>query len=196
MGEREAMKTLRLETRNAWRAWLAEHHASEIEIWLIFHKVHTGESNVPYDEAVQEALCYGWIDSLIKRIDDDRYARKFTPRRSGSVWSETNKRRVVKMIEAGHMTDVGLTFVNEAKASGEWDRKRTRPSMPADELPDELRDALETHPDVAETFHSLAPTYQKQYIVWIASAKRPETRQRRTTEAIEKLKRRGRLGLK
>jgi len=82
---RFVMKTLQVETRDAWRAWLAEHHTSESEIWLIFHKAHTGKENVSYDETVEEALCFGWIDSLIKRLDDDRYARKFTPRRSGSV---------------------------------------------------------------------------------------------------------------
>ena len=190
------MNTLRVETRQAWRAWLVEHHASEIEVWLVFHKSHTGEPNVPYDEAVQEALCFGWIDSLIRRIDDNRYARKFTPRRPGSVWSESNKKRVDKMIAEGRMTDAGLVLVSEAKTSGEWDRKRKRPSLPTRELPDELRDALETHPNAAKTFHSLPPTYQKQYIFWIATAKRTETRQRRTTEAIEKLERGKRLGLK
>lgn len=190
------MKTLRVETRNAWRAWLAEHHASETEIWLIFHKAHIGEPNVPYGETVEEAVCFGWIDSLIKRVDDDCYARKFTPRRSGSVWSESNKARAEKMVAEGLMTDAGQWFVDEAKSSGEWDQKRSRRSMLADELPDELRNALEIHPNAARTFHSLPLTYQKQYILWIATAKRPETRQRRTAEAIEKLDRGERLGLK
>jgi len=196
LGERETMKTLRFETRDAWRAWLAEHHTREIEIWLIFHKAHTSEPNVPYVDAVEEGLCFGWIDSLIKRIDDDSYARKFTPRRSGSVWSELNKTRANKMIAEGRMTDAGLFFVNEAKVSGEWEQKRARPSMPTDELPDELRLALETHPVAAKTFHGLAPTYQKQYMLWIATAKRSKTRQRRANEAIEKLERGERLGLK
>lgn len=196
MGKRETMKTLRLETRTAWRAWLAEYYATEAEIWLIFYKAHTGESNVPYGDAVEEALCFGWIDSLIKRINDDSYARKFTPRRSGSVWSKLNKTRVNKMIAEGRMTDAGLVFVNEAKVSGEWEKQRTRPSIPTDELPDELRFALETHPAAAKTFHALAPTYQKRYILWIATAKRSDTRQRRANEAIEKLERGELLGLK
>ena len=190
------MKALRVETRQAWRAWLAEHHAIETEVWLVFHKAHTGEPNVPYDDAVQEALCFGWIDSLIKRIDDNRYARKFTPRRPGSAWSESNKKRVDKMIAEGWMTDAGLVLVNQAKTSGEWDRRRTRPLSPKNELPAELRDALEIHPNAAKTYRSLPPTYQKQYILWIATAKRTETRQRRTKEAIKKLERGERLGLK
>ena len=116
------MKTLRVETRDAWRDWLAEYHESEAEVWLVFLKSHTGQPNVPYDEAVEEALCFGWIDSLIKRLDDARYARRFTPRRSGSVWSETNKKRAEKMITEGLMTDAGMVFVGEAKVSGEWER--------------------------------------------------------------------------
>ncbi|MFC2078470.1 YdeI family protein [Candidatus Bipolaricaulota bacterium] len=190
------MRTLRVETRDAWRSWLAEHHARENEVWLVFQKAHTGAPNVPYGEAVEEALCFGWIDSLIKRIDEDRYARKFTPRRSGSVWSESNKKRVEKMIAEGLMTAAGLHFVEDAKATGEWDRKRTRPTMLIDELPSELADALQAHPDAATSFNALAPTYQKQYILWIAMAKLPETRERRTKEAIEKLERGERLGLK
>ena len=175
---------------------MAEYHATEAEIWMVFHKGHTGEPNVPYGDAVEEALCFGWIDSLIKRIDDDSYTRKFTPRRSGSVWSNSNKRRANKMIAEGRMTDAGLVFVNEAKVSGEWEQQRARPSIPTNELPDEFRCALETHPVAAKAFHALAPTYQKQYILWIATAKRPETRLRRTAEAIEKLKQGEHLGLK
>ena len=190
------MKTLRVETRDAWRAWLAVHHASESEIWLVFHKAHTGQANVAYDETVEEALCFGWIDSLIKRLDDNRYARKFTPRRSASVWSETNKKRVEKVMAEGLMTDAGMVFVSEAKASGEWDRIQARPSMPTDELPIEFREALKTRPIALEALHALAPTYQKQYILWIATAKRTETRQQRANEAIEKLERGERLGLK
>jgi uncharacterized protein YdeI (YjbR/CyaY-like superfamily) len=175
---------------------LAAHSETDDGIWLIFFKTRTGERSIDYGEAVEEALCFGWIDSLIKRMDADRYARKFTPRRAGSVWSETNKKRAEQAIAAGRMTGAGLIFVNEAKASGEWDQQRQRPSMPSDVFPAELVDALKTHPEAAETFHALAPTYQKQYVLWIATAKRAETRQRRTSEAIEKLARGERLGLK
>lgn len=190
------MKKLHVTTRNAWRTWLDEHHHSETEIWLIVHKTHTGQSSVPYGDMVEEALCFGWIDSLIKRLDDDRYLRKFTPRRSGSVWSEANKKRVELLLADGRMTEAGLASVNEAKASGEWECKRTLPSIPTDDLPLELSEALEDHPTAAQCFHTLAPTYQRQYVLWIATAKRADTRQRRTSEAIEKLERGERLGLK
>jgi len=100
------------------------------------------------------------------------------------------------MLAEGRMTDAGLALVNQAKASGVWGGKRTHPSLPTRQLPAELWDVLEAHPKVAETFHSLSPTYQRQYISWIATAKRTETRQRRTREAIEQLKRGEQLGLK
>lgn len=190
------LNTLRVESRDAWRSWLAEHHKSESEIWLVFYKGHTGKENVPYGALVEEALCFGWIDSLIKRLDDDRYLRKFTPRRPGSPWSKSNKERAEKMIAQGRMTDVGLALVTEANASGEWDRERSRPTVSVDKVPEELEQALAAHPAAAKTFNALAPTYRKQYILWIATAKRHETRKRRVTEAITLLDRGEKLGLR
>lgn len=190
------MRKLEIATRDEWRAWLAKNHACETEIWLIFYRKHVGKRSIHYDDAVEEALCFGWIDSLIKRIDSDSYARKFTPRNSGSMWSQTNKQRVEKLVSAGLMTDAGMALVHQAQASGEWDRRRSRPTVSSDVLPDELRSALETHPAAREFFRCLPSTYQKQYVLWIATAKRADTRQRRTTEAIEKLERGERLGLK
>jgi uncharacterized protein YdeI (YjbR/CyaY-like superfamily) len=171
-------------------------HATEDEIWLVFFKARTEERSLDYDETVEEALCFGWIDSLIKRIDDKSYARKFTPRRTGSIWSEVNKVRAERMIAEGRMTEAGQRLVDEARSTGEWNRRRSRPSMPTDTLPNELREALEATPQASKTFHALAPTYRKQYILWIATAKRSETRKQRTAEAVEKLKRGERLGLK
>lgn len=191
-----AVRTLRVETRSEWRQWLEEHHASETEIWFVFYKKHTGVANVAYGDAVEEALCFGWIDSLVKRLDDDRYAQKFTPRRPGSVWSEPNKARVERMIAQGRMAEPGLRLVNEAKASGEWENRHERPKADVDLVPEELQAALNANPAAAETFQALAPTYRKQYILWIATAKRQETRARRTREAIDKLERGERLGLK
>ena len=190
------LKTLRVETRDEWREWLSEHGKTETEVWLVFHKKHTGKINVPYGETVEEALCFGWIDSLVRRLDEDRYAQKYTPRRADSAWSESNKARVERMIAQGRMTESGLRLVKEAKASGEWARRHERPRVNAESMPEELRIALATHSGAAETFESLAPTYRKQYILWIATAKKAETRQRRAREAIAKLERGERLGLK
>jgi len=190
------METLTLRDRECWRSWLIEHHLTCAEIWLVFHKSHISGDSISYEETVEEALCFGWIDSLIKRIDADRYAGKFTPRRRGSQWSEVNKKRAEKMMDEGLMTDAGRRLVEEAKQSGEWDRVRIRPAMPTDTLPHELEEALTANVDAARNFHALAPSYQKQYILWIATAKRAETRHKRMREAIQKLERGELLGLK
>ncbi|MGB2982026.1 MAG: hypothetical protein WBC77_12350, partial [Candidatus Zixiibacteriota bacterium] len=101
-------KTLYVTNRDDWRAWLRKNHSSQKEVWLIYYKKHTGKPRIPYDDAVEEALCYGWIDSTIKRIDEEKYAQKFTPRSEKSNWSELNKRRAKKMIREGRMTQAGL----------------------------------------------------------------------------------------
>ncbi|MBT3375403.1 MAG: hypothetical protein HN742_14425 [Lentisphaerae bacterium] len=190
------MNELRVNTRKQWREWLVDNHARKKGVWLVFHKKHTGIEDVPYEETVEEALCFGWIDSIIKRLDDDRYARKYTPRNSGSNWSKLNKDRVEKMLKAGLVTDDGLRLINEAKASGEWEQQRGRPQLPPPVMPEELRDALAENPHAKEYFLALAPSYRKDYVLWVGMAKRAETRQRRAREAIGKLSRGERLGLK
>src|ERR671918_650136 len=102
------MKTFDARTLRQWRTWLEKHHRSESEVWLVFHKQHTGVSCVSYKDALDEALCFGWIDSLIKRIDDDRYARKFTPRQPTSKWSDINRKRWEELKAAGLLTSAGL----------------------------------------------------------------------------------------
>src|SRR6516225_5280720 len=102
------LKTLDVRTRPDWRQWLQEHHDSESEIWLVFHKRHTAEPSLGYDDAVEEALCFGWIDSLIRRLDDDRYARKFTPRKADSAWSTINQRRYADLKARGLLAAPGL----------------------------------------------------------------------------------------
>ena len=106
--------------REQWRAWLGENHDAAKELWLVFHKKHTGKGGLTYDEAVEEALCFGWIDGILKRIDDEKHMVRFCPRRKNSIWSERNKERVRRMIEAGRMTDIGLAKVQEAKENGQW----------------------------------------------------------------------------
>jgi SAM-dependent methyltransferase len=102
------MKTLEVRTRLAWRKWLAKHHASEREIWLVFYKRHTGVAGLEYRDALEEALCYGWIDSVLRRLDDERYAHKFTPRKPGSNWSPTNRRLYARLRERGALAAPGI----------------------------------------------------------------------------------------
>jgi uncharacterized protein YdeI (YjbR/CyaY-like superfamily) len=190
------MKTLKIRSREDWRKWLADNYAKEVEIWLVFQKKHTGVSNVPYEVTVEEALCFGWIDSIIKRLNENQYVRKYTPRKPGSPWSQLNQARAKKMIRAGCMTGAGLILINEAKSSGEWGQMRTRPRIQEDAIPQELLNALSGNPNAERHFHALAPSYLKHYVMWVALAKRAETRLRRVLEAIQKLERGERLGLK
>ena len=117
------METLFCKTRDEWRKWLINNHLSEKEIWLIYYKKHTKKATVKYNEAVEEALCFGWIDSTIKRIDENTYMQKYTPRNAKSKWSLVNKNRIKKLIKENKMTDVGLELVAIAKKNGEWEKE-------------------------------------------------------------------------
>jgi uncharacterized protein YdeI (YjbR/CyaY-like superfamily) len=171
--------------RDEWRAWLETHHDTVQEIWLVYYKKHTGKPTIPYDDAVEEALCYGWIDSLVRRIDDERYTQKYTPRKKNSVWSKKNKARVAKMIQQGRMTDAGLAKIKQAKDNGEWDKAVG--SLPETlSIPPDVQHALTANPTALHNFQHFAPSYQKRYIAWITSAKRAETRQKRIQETIRR----------
>jgi len=177
-----------------WRDWLAAQHHDSHGIWMVFYKKHTGKPTISYEDAVQEALCWGWIDSLIKKIDEDRYARKFTPRQPESKWSPSNIKRVEKLIATGRMQPSGMQRVVEGQASGAWENPATAPQE--FNMPPEFAQALQDHPQAYTFFNLLASTYQKHFVGWIATAKRAETRNKRITEAIEKLSRGEKLGLK
>ena len=172
------MKTLTVKTRAAWRSWLNKHHGSSKQIWLVFHKRHTGRVSPSYNDAVEEALCYGWIDSLIKRLDEDRYARLFTPRKADSRWSTANRRRYADLQKRGLLAPAGVA---RAPTSGSGDAPRV--SMSA--VPAYIELALKKNQRAQVHFDRLAPSYRRSYIGWIDSAKREDTRQRRLKEALE-----------
>lgn len=188
------MNTLEVKTRAKWRRWLERNGGKETVIWLVFQKKHTGKPSIEYDAAVEEALCFGWIDSIVRRLDEERYARKFTPRRPGSQWSEANKKRVAALIERGLMKEQGLLRVEQAKESGLW-AKSDRPEL-SFQIPKELETALSKNKKAKAFFQSLAPTYQKHFIGWIVTAKRQETKDRRVKESVGLLERSKKLGLK
>lgn len=188
------MKEVCVKSRADWRRWLAKNHDKETGIWLVFLKQQPAKSTFNYDAVVEEALCYGWIDSIIKKLDADRYARKLTPRKPDSLWSDSNKKRVAKLIELGRMTQFGLAKIEAAKKSGLWE-KSPKPNI-ASGIPIELQQALAKNKNASEFFAQLAPSYRKQFIGWIAIAKRPETRARRVKESIALLARGEKLGMK
>lgn len=128
------------QNRAAWRTWLEENHDKCDGVWLVYYKKHTGTPTIDYDDSVKEALCFGWVDNIIRRIDEEKHARRFTPRRAGSNWSESNKKRVAELLEEGCIAPAGLAAVAAAKASGKWDQS-DRPEAP-DEIPEEPAGAL------------------------------------------------------
>lgn len=189
------MKEVCVSNRGEWRRWLATNHDREPHgIWLVFCKKLTNTPALAYEEAVEEALCFGWIDSIIKRIDDVQYCRKFTPRKPNSIWSPSNKQRVEKMIREGRMTEFGLAKINAAKASGNWERD-ARPAF-SREIPQELSQAFSKNKKAKDFFEILAPSYQRQFIGWIATARKPETKAKRLQESLALLGRGEKLGLK
>jgi len=161
---------------------------------LIYYKKHTGTSSIPYDDSVEEALCFGWIDSIIKKLDEERFARKFTPRKAKSRWSETNKKRARKMMRNGKMTEAGLVKIREAEKSGEW--FRTPPKRKELVIPLYMKAALVRNKKARENFSNLTKSYRQQYVGWISSAKREETRKRRLAEVISLLEKNEKLGMK
>jgi len=178
--------------RASWREWLSEHGTSENEIWLVYYKAATGQKTISYEDSLEEALCFGWVDSLIQKIDEEKYARKFTPRKPGSKWSELNKHLVAKLAKEGRMTEAGMAKV-EFSLEEAPSARPTRPELP---LPDWLKEGLMTSPQAWENFSKLPPSHQRNYILWVGEAKREETRQKRIQEAIGRLEKNERLGLK
>jgi uncharacterized protein YdeI (YjbR/CyaY-like superfamily) len=167
--------------RDEWRAWLERHHASEPEIWLVYAKKHTGKPSVRYAEAVEEALCFGWIDTTVNRLDDDHYIQRFTPRTGTRKWSKLNRERFRRLVKEGRMTDAG-----RAKLPSDV-RAPPRRLPTGARVPKFIRSALAAHPLAQRSFAALAPTYRRDYLRWITEAKKPETRERRLKEAIRRL---------
>jgi uncharacterized protein YdeI (YjbR/CyaY-like superfamily) len=189
------MKQLYFPDRSGWRKWLTKNHNTEESgIWLVFYKKKTNKPTLEYEEAVEEAICFGWIDSIIKKIDEARYVRKFTPRKPGSLWSQLNKKRAGRMIKQGLMMKAGLEKVTIAKRKGLWD-KDPRPKISFD-VPDEFAAELAKNKKAKENFDKLALTYRRHYIGWIVAAKRDQTQKRRIAESIALLKQGKKLGLK
>ncbi len=186
----EITETFIARDREEWRTWLAEHHAQAGEIWLLVGKKGSPEPGASYDEAVEEALCFGWIDGQAKRWNEHRYAVRFTPRRPGSVWAESNKARVERLIAEGRMTAAGLAVVEAARAHGDWDR--LPPTRDLDEVPADLQAALDADRAAGAGWDALPPSSRRQYVGWILDARRPATRERRVAETV----RRAGLGLR
>lgn len=184
---------LYIKDRQEWRSWLEENHATASEAWLVFFKAHSRQACISYDDALDEALCFGWIDSLIQKLDEERYARKFTPRKNFAKWSQANQKRVARLIREGRMTAAGLAKVGELPADIESAPRHTRP-VPA-MLP-QVEQVLRSYPQAWDILEGMPPSYQRSYIGWLNDAKRPETLEKRVQEAVKLLMERKPLGMK
>lgn len=174
---------IRFKNRKEWRGWLEKHHGKETGIWLVLYKKHSAKPGLRYEEALEEALCFGWIDGQLMKVDNDKFKLRYSPRRPKSPWSRINRDKAEKLIRSGQMAAAGLARIKEAKKSGLWQRaytNKTRERMPSD-----LKTALQKNKTAWSNFRKFANTYRNMYIGWIVSAKTTETRKRRIAKVVD-----------
>jgi uncharacterized protein YdeI (YjbR/CyaY-like superfamily) len=184
---------LYMKTRRAWHNWLEKNHAIAEDVWLIYYKKLSCKPRIPYNDAVEEALCFGWIDGKIKRINEEYYVQLFTPRRSGSRWSVYNVERVEKLIKEGRMEPAGLLAFKEVLKKPEliYDNKASGDPV----VPEDLAHAFSKNSEASENFMNFPRSARKNYINWLNSAMKAETRLRRIGKIIEMSEKKIRPGM-
>lgn len=168
--------------RQEWRAWLEENHQSSPGIWLVYYKKDSEKTGISYDDAVEEALSFGWIDSKVNKLDDERYMQVFTPRKPHSTWSRLNKNRIKKLEKEGLMRPEGTEKVEAAKKDGSWN---ILDDVEAMILPPDLEEALSRNKTARATYDSYADSVKKQIIWWVVSVRRPQTRKEHIQKIVE-----------
>ncbi|KOY53136.1 YdeI/OmpD-associated family protein [Polaribacter dokdonensis] len=179
---KKELETYCPKNRMEWRGWLEKNHHSKHAIWLVYYKTATKIPSLSWSEAVDEALCFGWIDSTKKTIDDKRYMQYFSKRKPKSVWSKINKEKVDLLIQNKQMTKSGFESIAIAKQNGYWSFMDDAENLI---IPNDLKKALAAHQNSFEHFLSLSKSKQKELLGWIVLAKRPETKQKRIRKIIE-----------
>lgn len=175
------LETFYATNRQEWREWLKENYHASTGVWLVYYKVKTGKPSIRYSEAVKEALCFGWIDSKVKSLDEERYQQIFTPRKPKSVWSKLNKQYVTELIEEGLMTEAGLQKIEIAKQNGSWN---SLDAVEALIVPSDLKQALEANKTANRYFEQFSNSAKKNILFWIESAKRSQTRSKRIEQTV------------
>lgn len=172
--------------RKAWRSWLQKNHQKSTGIWLIYYKVGKSKPRrLPYNHIVEECLCFGWIDSLARKLDDERAMILITPRKPKSVWSDVNKQRVEVLIANGLMQPQGLEKIETAKKNGSWDTlTASNHAANTNQLPKDLLQAFKGKKAALTNFKAFAPSTRKQFMFWLDSAKTPETRSKRLLQTV------------
>jgi uncharacterized protein YdeI (YjbR/CyaY-like superfamily) len=187
------LELLSVTDRETWRAWLKGNHGKVHEVWLVYFKKASGRTGINYAESVEEAICFGWIDGLKKSIDKERYAHRFSPRKAKSRWTVLNIQRARAMIEQGLMTNAGLAaFENREEYGDEFEQLKQSGNV---SIPNEIKAALKQNSTAWKNFQALAPGYRKQYILWLTTAKRADTRARRLERAIDMLEKNQKPGM-
>ena len=172
-------------TRGQWRKWLEKNHSTAPGIWMIYYKKETGKRKFDMADAVEEALCFGWIDSVAQKLDDERSMQKFTPRKPKSIWSKINKKRIEKLIEQKLMTPAGLATIERAKKNGSWDTLNSSDlHTDNNSMPGELKKALSKNKKALANFLAFPPSYRKRFLFWIDSAKTPLTKAVRIKQTL------------
>jgi len=175
-------KTTHPKSRNQWRKWLEKNHSTSPGIWLIYYKKSTGKAKLVYNDAVEEALCFGWIDSTIKSLDDERFMQRFTPRKPKSIWSGLNKKRIQKMIARGLMTKAGLEKIETAKKDGTWE---SNDHIEAMQVPEDFEKALAKNKNATINFANFPQFAKKQFLYHISSARTEATRKERIIRCVK-----------
>ena len=182
MSLKEEPKTFDAKTRKDWRKWLEKNHAKEKTIWLIIYRKDSKKVSVSYEEAVEEALCFGWIDSKAVKHDPESHLQSFAPRKPKSNWSKPNRERVAKMIKAGLMTPAGQATIDLAKKTGTWTALEKVERL---EIPVDLQKLFDKNKTAQKNFLAFPPSSKKMILEWIMTAKKPETRKQRVENTVE-----------
>lgn len=173
---------LYFENEGQWRSWLLENHDSSDGIYLILYRVNSNKKSLRWEEAVRVALCFGWIDSTAKRVDDEKRKQLFTPRKRKSVWSKVNKQHIEELMEQGLMHESGLKKIEAAKEDGSWISLDDVENLI---VPEDLQNAFDQNPLAFENYQSFSKSYRKSYLYWLNQAKRNETREKRIEEIVK-----------
>ncbi len=181
--EKEEIELFYPVSKAAWRAWLQENHESKQAVWLIYYKKKANKPSLSWSEAVDEALCFGWIDSTAKPIDEDTYKQFFTKRKPKSVWSKVNKEKIIRLSEEGLMKEAGLACIEIAKQNGSWTILDEVEELI---IPDDLEAAFSSQEGSKDFFMSLSKSVRKMMLSWLVLAKRAATRQQRINEIVER----------
>ena len=180
----ETSTILHFKDTQEWHKWLLQNHNKEKEAWIVIQKKHSNKIGIRYDESLEEALCFGWIDGKMMSINKEEFILRYSPRKSKSVWSKRNKDKAEELVTQGRMTFAGLATIKEAKKNGSWEEAYT--SKLKDEIPYDLEAALLKNKTAWLNFQKFANSYRNMYIGWIVGAKTEETRKRRITEVIKR----------